>query len=146
VQALLVLVGVDAAATLAVMAWAGGWFTDGLPLGTGVGGTVAFVAWALAPHFGMGVIIHLTARRLARGIVVTAVGVVLLTALTVGALLAFLTDDSSTAALVFLTLPPLQWLLVLATLGATALRHRWALSAAAAAAPPASPRHPSPGS
>ena len=126
VRALLAVVAVDTAATLAVLAWAGGWFEAGLPSGVDLGTTVALTAWVLAPLVGTGALVLVTARRLPRGLVATAVGVVLLTVLTVGALLSFLRSESSTAALVFLTLPLVQWLLVLVTLGAAALQHRWA--------------------
>lgn len=126
VRALLGLVAVDAATTLAVLAWAGGWFSGDLPLDVSVVSTVVFTAWVLSPLVAMGVGVVLTARRMQRGLVVTAVGVALLTVLTLGALVAFLTDDSSTAALIFLSLPVLQWLLVLVTLAVTAARHRWA--------------------
>ena len=132
------LVVLGAVATLAVLSWAGGWFEGGAT--GGVGSTLAFVAWDLAPFAGMGAVVVVGARRLARGLPALVLGVLALSALTALALSDFFVNESSTAALIFLFLPVYQWGLVLVTAGLAVVWHRVRRRRAGERPPPTGPR------
>lgn len=116
--ALLTLVALTAVFTVGTLLWASGYGR-----GRAVDGetwiVVAFVVWALLPFLVMGAVVVVAARRMRGGMVVTAVGVVALTVLTVVLLLQLFASESSTAALVFLGLPAYQLPLVAVTAAAT---------------------------
>ena len=63
----------------------------------------------------MAVVLLLLDRWVRDGIVVLAVGVVALVGVTVASLQDFVSSESSTAALVFLFLPLLQWAVVVSS-------------------------------
>jgi hypothetical protein len=113
-RALLVPVVLAAVFTVAVSVWAGGGWEDYRTAGD-AGTTLLFLLWNLAPLAGMAVVLPLLDRWLRDGVVVLVVGVVALVGLTVWSLLDFAASDSSTAALVFLFLPLLQWSVVVST-------------------------------
>lgn len=89
----------------------------------GVVTSVLFIAWNLAPIFAMALAVLLTQRFLFRAVWVIAAGVVVLVSLTTWGLFDYMTNESSTAALLFLFGPVYQFLVVTVSLGAAAAVH-----------------------
>ena len=128
VWALLVVLAATAVRTVDVMVWAAGGWERSSTGGSAVP-TVLFTAWNLAPIAAMAVVVLRTHRRWPRAVLLTvAAGVVVLVAPTAWAFSGSKTDESSTAALLFLVLPLYQWLgvglTVCAGVGVRALRSR----------------------
>lgn len=111
---LLGAVALTAVVTVAVQVWAGGG-AEAYDSAGEVGTSALFLLWNLAPLAGMSVVLLFLGRWVRDGLVVLALGVVALVGITVASLLDFASSDSSTAALVFLFLPLLQWSVVVSS-------------------------------
>lgn len=91
--------------------WAsGGWERSFANVGVPI--SLAFTAWSLAPMAGAAAVMVLAYRFWPRGQIAAAVGIAALAAFTVWSFADFKTSESSTAALIFVFLPPMQWLVV----------------------------------
>ena len=89
----------------------------------GVVNSVPFIAWNLAPIVAMALAVPLTQRFFFRAMWVIAAGVFVLVTLTAWAFIDHMTNESSTAALLFLFFPIYEFLMLGVTLGAAAAVH-----------------------
>lgn len=107
--------------TVTVLAWASGW---SLSVGTTPGLTLAselgLLGWIFSPLIATAVVVMAFARWHQRGLPAATWGTALLAVLTGSALVRFVTSESSTAALMFLSLPALQWVVAFGTFLAAA--------------------------
>jgi len=102
--------------------WAsGGWARSFANVGVPI--SLAFTAWSLAPMAGAAAVMVLAHRSWPQGQVAAAVGVAALAAFTVWSFADFKTSESSTTALIFVFLPPMQWLVVGLTAAAGGITH-----------------------
>ncbi|MBF5082683.1 hypothetical protein [Quadrisphaera sp. INWT6] len=109
--AALVAMAATAGYVLHLSLWAsGGWQRSFANVGVPV--SLAFTAWSLAPMAGAAAVVVIAHRSWPRGQVAAAVGVAALAALTVWSFADLKTSESSTTALVFVFLPPVQWFVV----------------------------------
>lgn len=115
-----VLVLASTIATALVLSWASGWSppigTPGMTLGSELG----LLGWISSPLLAAGVVVAAFARWHRRGLPAVTVGSALLAVLTGSALVMFVSSESSTAGLMFASLPVLQWMIAIGTFLAAA--------------------------
>lgn len=81
---------------------------------------MGLLGWIFSPLIATGVIVAAFARWHPAGLPAVTIGSALLAVLTGSALVLFVTSESSTAALMFLSLPALQWVIAVGTFLAAA--------------------------
>jgi len=134
-KALLAFPAASAVFTIATMMYMAGFFSPTyysdsshpeMPVGEQASQAIFGVligGFNVLPAVALAVLISLTARRFAKGMPVVAVGCLAFTAACVWAVLSIATDESSTAAIGLLFLPPMLGVLLLPFAGVAVLVH-----------------------